>query len=306
MVITPKLDFMKLRLAALALSVALLVISIGSLAVNGLNLGLDFTGGTLLEVEYEQPENLDNISKVLDAAGYKDVVVQNFGSETDLLVRMSEAFRDDLGNEVLAVLQQAVEGNQITLKRSEFVGANVGEELRDQGGLALLLALFIVMVYVAARFQFKFSVGAVVALFHDVVIILGFFSLFQWDFDLTVLAALLAVIGYSLNDTIVVADRIRENFRIVRNGGAITVINESLNQTLGRTIMTSLTTALVLAALMVVGGELIHNFALALMIGVVVGTYSSIYVAANILLMMNISREDLMPPELEEEEDDRP
>jgi preprotein translocase subunit SecF len=234
------------------------------------------------------------------------VVVQNFGSETDLLVRMSEAFRDDLGNEVLAVLQQAVEGNQITLKRSEFVGANVGEELRDQGGLALLLALFIVMVYVAARFQFKFSVGAVVALFHDVVIILGFFSLFQWDFDLTVLAALLAVIGYSLNDTIVVADRIRENFRIVRNGGAITVINESLNQTLGRTIMTSLTTALVLGALMVVGGELIHNFALALMIGVVVGTYSSIYVAANILLMMNISREDLMPPELEEEEDDRP
>jgi len=306
MVITPKLDFMKLRLAALALSVVLLVISIGSLAVNGLNLGLDFTGGTLLEVEYEQPENLDNISKVLDAAGYKDVVVQNFGSETDLLVRMSEAFRDDLGNEVLAVLQQAVEGNQITLKRSEFVGANVGEELRDQGGLALLLALFIVMVYVAARFQFKFSVGAVMALFHDVVIILGFFSLFQWDFDLTVLAALLAVIGYSLNDTIVVADRIRENFRIVRNGGAITVINESLNQTLGRTIMTSLTTALVLGALMVVGGELIHNFALALMIGVVVGTYSSIYVAANILLMMNISREDLMPPELEEEEDDRP
>jgi len=306
MVITPKLDFMKLRLAALALSVALLVVSIGSLAVNGLNLGLDFTGGTLLEVEYEQPENLDNISKVLDAAGYKDVVVQNFGSETDLLVRMSEAFRDDLGNEVLAVLQQAVDGNQIILKRSEFVGANVGEELRDQGGLALLLALFIVMVYVAARFQFKFSVGAVVALFHDVVIILGFFSLFQWDFDLTVLAALLAVIGYSLNDTIVVADRIRENFRIVRNGGAITVINESLNQTLGRTIMTSLTTALVLAALMVVGGELIHNFALALMIGVVVGTYSSIYVAANILLMMNISREDLMPPELEEEEDDRP
>ena len=306
MVITPKLDFMKLRLAALALSIVLLVISIGSLAVNGLNLGLDFTGGTLLEVEYEQPENLDNISKVLDAAGYKDVVVQNFGSETDLLVRMSEAFRDDLGNEVLAVLQQAVEGNQIILKRSEFVGANVGEELRDQGGLALLLALFIVMVYVAARFQFKFSVGAVVALFHDVVIILGFFSLFQWDFDLTVLAALLAVIGYSLNDTIVVADRIRENFRIVRNGGAITVINESLNQTLGRTIMTSLTTALVLGALMVVGGELIHNFALALMIGVVVGTYSSIYVAANILLMMNISREDLMPPELEEEEDDRP
>ncbi|UTW46839.1 protein translocase subunit SecF [Bacterioplanoides sp. SCSIO 12839] len=302
----PSYDFMKLRMAALALSALLIIASIGSLATQGLNLGLDFTGGTLLEVEYQQPENLDQITQVLNNAGYKDVVVQNFGSETDLLVRMSEAFRDDLGNEVLQVLQQAVEGNEITLKRSEFVGANVGEELRDQGGLALLLALFIVMIYVAARFQFKFSVGAVAALFHDVVIILGFFSLFQWDFDLTVLAALLAVIGYSLNDTIVVADRIRENFRIVRNGGPVAVINESLNQTLGRTIMTSLTTALVLAALMFVGGELIHNFALALMIGVVVGTYSSIYVAANILLMMNISREDLMPPELEEEEDDRP
>lgn len=302
----PSYDFMKLRMAALALSTLLIIASIGSLATQGLNLGLDFTGGTLLEVEYQQPENLDQITQVLNNAGYKDVVVQNFGSETDLLVRMSEAFRDDLGNEVLKVLQQAVEGNEITLKRSEFVGANVGEELRDQGGLALLLALFIVMIYVAARFQFKFSVGAVAALFHDVVIILGFFSLFQWDFDLTVLAALLAVIGYSLNDTIVVADRIRENFRIVRHGGPVAVINESLNQTLGRTIMTSLTTALVLAALMFVGGELIHNFALALMIGVVVGTYSSIYVAANILLMMNISREDLMPPELEEEEDDRP
>jgi len=301
----PNYDFMKLRLAAMALSALLIVVSIGSLATQGLNLGLDFTGGTLLEVEYQQPENLDKITSILDGAGYKDVTVQNFGSETDVLVRMSEAFRDDLGNEVLDVLQQQAEGNPIVLKRSEFVGANVGEELRDQGGLALLLALFIVMIYVAARFQFKFSVGAVAALFHDVVIILGFFSLFQWDFNLTVLAALLAVIGYSLNDTIVVADRIRENFRIVRQGGAITVINESLNQTLGRTIMTSLTTALVLAALMVVGGEMIHNFSLALMIGVVVGTYSSIYVAANILLLMNISREDLMPPELEEV-DDRP
>ncbi|WP_420591169.1 protein translocase subunit SecF [Bacterioplanoides sp.] len=302
----PNYDFMKLRMAAMVLSAILIVVSIGSLATQGLNLGLDFTGGTLLEVEYEQPENLDAITKILDGAGYKDVVVQNFGSETDVLVRMSEAFRDDLGNEVLLVLQNEAQGNHIILKRSEFVGANVGEELRDQGGLALLLALFVVMIYVAARFQIKFSVGAVAALFHDVVIILGFFSLFQWDFDLTVLAALLAVIGYSLNDTIVVADRIRENFRIVRRGGPVEVINESLNQTLGRTIMTSLTTALVLGALMVVGGELIHNFALALMIGVVVGTYSSIYVAANILLMMNISREDLMPPELEEEEDDRP
>lgn len=301
----PQYDFMKLRLWAMLLSAVLVVVSIVSLALQGLNLGLDFTGGTLLEVQYQQPESLEQITSVLEQSGYKDVVVQNFGSETDVLVRMSEAFRDSLGNEVLQVLQTASTDNPIILKRSEFVGANVGEELRDEGGLALLLALFVVMIYVAARFQFKFSVGAVAALFHDVIIILGVFSLLQWDFDLTVLAALLAVIGYSLNDTIVVADRIRENFRVVRRGGAVQVINDSLNQTLGRTIMTSLTTALVLAALMFVGGELIHNFALALMIGVVVGTYSSIYVAANILLLMNINREDLIPPELEEV-DDRP
>ncbi|MFL0808432.1 MAG: protein translocase subunit SecF [Oceanobacter sp.] len=300
------IDFMKLRTGAMALSLLLLVVSIGSLATQGLNLGLDFTGGTLLEVQYDKPLALESISDTLDSAGYKDVTVQNFGSETDILVRMSEAFHDNLGNEVLEILQKASTDNPIELKRSEFVGANVGEELRDQGGLALLLALFVVMVYVAARFQFKFSVGAVVALFHDVVVILGLFSLFQWDFNLTVLAALLAVIGYSLNDTIVVADRIRENFRILRRGDAIEVINESLNQTLGRTIMTSLTTAVVLGALLIVGGELIHNFALALMVGVVVGTYSSIYVAANILLLMNITREDLMPPEVEEEVDDRP
>lgn len=299
-------DFMKLRFGAMALSVLLLLASIGSLATQGLSLGLDFTGGTLLEVEYSTPPVLAQISDTLEAAGYEDVTVQNFGSETDILVRMSEAFRDNLGAEVLEVLQTASTNNEIELKRSEFVGANVGEELRDQGGLALLLALFVVMIYVAARFQFKFSVGAVAALFHDVVIILGLFSLFQWDFDLTVLAALLAVIGYSLNDTIVVADRIRENFRVMRRGDAVEVINESLNQTLGRTIMTSLTTAVVLAALLFVGGELIHNFALALMVGVVVGTYSSIYVAATILLLMNISREDLMPPEVEEEIDDRP
>lgn len=300
------IDFMKLRFGAMGISLLLLIASIGSLATQGLNLGLDFTGGTLLEVEYTQAPALEDITDTLESAGYKDVTVQNFGSETDILVRMSEAFRDNLGAEVLEVLQTAFNGNEVELKRSEFVGANVGEELRDEGGLALLLALFVVMIYVAARFQFKFSVGAVAALFHDVVIILGLFSLFQWDFDLTVLAALLAVIGYSLNDTIVVADRIRENFRVMRRGDSIEVINESLNQTLGRTIMTSLTTAVVLGALLFVGGELIHNFALALMVGVIVGTYSSIYVAASILLMMKISREDLMPPEEEEEIDDRP
>ena len=207
---------------------------------------------------------------------------------------------------MLQVLQDATE-EDVVLRRSEFVGSQVGEELRDEGGLALLLALAVVMIYVAARFQFKFSVGAVVALMHDVIIILGLFSLMQIEFDLTVLAALLAVIGYSLNDTIVVADRIRENFRIIRQMQPIDVINRSLTQTLGRTLVTSLTTLLVLLALLWVGGELIHNFALALTVGVVVGTYSSIYVSANILLYMQISREDLLPPEEENEElDDRP
>lgn len=299
-------DFMKLRNAAMLLSALLLLISIVAITARGLNLGLDFTGGTLLEVSYQQPADIQNIRSKLVETGFHDTTVQHFGSETEVLIRMSEAYRDTLGAEVLAALRAGDDLNAVELRRSEFVGGQVGEELRDQGGLALLMALFVVMLYVAFRFQFKFSVGAVFALFHDVLIILGMFALFQWDFDLTVFAALLAVIGYSLNDTIVVADRIRENFRIVRKVDAVEVINISLNQTLGRTIMTSLTTALVLVALMILGGELIHNFALGLLIGVVVGTYSSIYVAANILLMMNISREDLIPAELEEEVDDRP
>jgi len=259
----------------------------------------------LLEVAYEQPADIEKIRTQLENAGFEDSTVQNFGSETEVLIRMSEAFRDTLGAEVLEALQKDSDA-EVELRRSEFVSGQVGEELRDQGGMALLLALAVVMLYVAFRFQFKFSVGAVVALFHDVVIILGFFSLFQWDFDLTVFAALLAVIGYSLNDTIVVADRIRENFRIMRTESPIEIINASLNQTLGRTIMTSLTTALVLIALMYFGGEVIHNFSLGLFIGVLVGTYSSIYVAANILLMMNIDREDLIPKELEEENDEMP
>ncbi|QQD21749.1 protein translocase subunit SecF [Oceanospirillaceae bacterium ASx5O] len=300
-----QIDFLKLRHAATVLSVTLILVSIIALAMRGLDYGLDFTGGTLLEVEYQQPVPVKTIEAVLVDAGYRDVAVQNFGSETDVLVRMSEAFRDDLGAEILALLQQQSADNPIVLKRSEFVGSSVGEELRDQGGLALLLAMAVVMIYVAARFQYKFSVAAVLALFHDVIIILGMFALFQWDFNLTVLAALLAVIGYSLNDTIVVADRIRENFRIVRRGSELDVINESLNQTLGRTLMTSITTALVLLALLVVGGDLIHYFAVALMIGVVVGTYSSVFVATNILIWMKVSREDLMPPEVEEV-DDRP
>ncbi|MEC8104389.1 MAG: protein translocase subunit SecF [Pseudomonadota bacterium] len=300
------INFMRLRHLSTAISLTLLLVSVVAIGMKGLNFGLDFTGGTLLEVEYETPVELEGVKSILDNAGYRDVVVQNFGSETDVLVRMSESFRDDLGSEVLNLLQANTTDNDLTLLRSEFVGASVGEELRDQGGIAMLVALFVVMAYVAFRFQWKFSVGAVMALFHDVVIIIGLFALFQWDFDLNVLAALLAVIGYSLNDTIVVSDRIRENFRMMRVGSPIEIINESLTQTLGRTLMTSLTTLLVFLALFFLGGDIIHNFALALTIGVAVGTYSSIYIAANLLLAFGISREDLLPPELEEEEDDMP
>ena len=299
-------NFMRFRHLSMAISLTLLLISVVAIGMRGLNFGLDFTGGTLLEVEYETPVALSEVKSVLDTAGYRDVVVQNFGSETDVLVRMSESFRDDLGNEVLGLLQTNVDDNSLTLLRSEFVGASVGEELRDQGGIAMLVALFVVMAYVTFRFQWKFSVGAVMALFHDVLIIIGMFALFQWEFDLNVLAALLAVIGYSLNDTIVVSDRIRENFRMMRIGSSVEIINESLTQTLGRTLMTSLTTILVLLALLFLGGDIIHNFALALTIGVGVGTYSSIYIAANLLLAFNISREDLLPPELEEEGDETP
>lgn len=298
-------NFMGLRKIATMLSAVLLLISIGSLAVNGLKLGLDFTGGSLVEVGYEQSADLSHIRSQLQSAGYNDAVVQTFGSPTDILIRLGQDHDPKLGDKVLSVLKDG-EAQELTLRRNEFVGAQVGEELREQGGLGMLLALFMIMVYVAFRFQLKFSVGAVSALAHDVLIVLGFFSLLQLEFDLTVLAAILAVIGYSLNDTIVVADRIRENFRKIRKGTSTEIMNISLSQTLGRTLVTSLTTLLVLLALAVFGGEMIHGFAVALLVGVVIGTYSSIYVAANVLLMMNICKEDLMPPEKEEEVDDRP
>ena len=299
-------NFMALRKAMAALSVVVLLASIGSLFVNQLQFGLDFTGGALIEVEYSQEKPLDEIRTTLIDAGYPSAVVQTFGSPTDIMVRLQEDHTPSLGDDVLAALRAATD-TDVTLMRSEFVGAQVGDELREQGGLGMLLALAIVMLYVAMRFQFKFSVGAVVALAHDVLIVLGIFSILKLDFDLTVLAALLAVIGYSLNDTIVVSDRIRENFRKVRKGTPEQVINLSLNQTLGRTLVTSLTTLLVLLALFFFGGEMIHGFATALMIGVLVGTYSSIYVAANVLLAMNVTREDLLPPVKEEDdEDDRP
>lgn len=291
-------DFMSKRRLAAIFSIVLLVVSVGSLAVKQLSLGLDFTGGTLIEVSYQDKANLNQIRQQLQAAGYEKPVVQYFGAETEVLVRLPQGYSQEVGAEVLATLSQQGQYD-VELRRSEFVGAQVGEELREQGGLGLLLALAVVMVYVAMRFQLKFSVGAVMALAHDVLIVLGVFSLFGWDFDLTVLAALLAVIGYSLNDTIVVSDRIRENFRKIRKGTPHEIINTSLNQTLGRTLVTSFTTVMVLVALTVFGGELIRGFSVALMIGVLVGTYSSIYVAANVLMALGISKEDLMVPEKE-------
>ena len=293
---------MGLRKIATGLSIVLLLISIGSLAVNGLKFGLDFTGGSLIEVGYEQEPDLNGLRDKLQIAGYDDAIVQTFGSPVDILIRMGVAHDPKLGDQVLATLQSG-ETQELTLRRNEFVGAQVGEELREQGGLGMLLALFMVMVYVAFRFQLKFSIGAVTALAHDVLIVLGFFSILKLDFDLTVLAALLAVIGYSLNDTIVVSDRIRENFRKIRKSDPIEIMNISLSQTLGRTLVTSFTTLLVLVALAVFGGEMIHGFAVALLVGVCVGTYSSIYVAANVLVILGVCKEDLIPPEKSEDEE---
>jgi preprotein translocase subunit SecF len=300
------IPFMSYRMVATIFSAILVLGSITSLAVQGLNFGLDFTGGTQIEVYYEEPVALERVRATLDANGYGGAVVVNFGSDRDVLVRLAKGFDDKAGADMVALLEQSA-GVHVELKRIEFVGPQVGEELREQGGLALLLALAMVMIYVGIRFQFKFAVGAVAALGHDVIIALGVFSVLQLNFDLTVLAALLALIGYSLNDTIVVSDRIRENFRKIRKGDAQHVINVSLSEVLGRTLVTSATTILVLVALFYWGGEMIHGFATSLLIGVTVGTYSSIYVAANILIRMNITREDLMPPEKTEADvDDRP
>lgn len=289
------IKFMSQRKIAALFSLLLIIASIGSISTKGLNFGLDFTGGTLVEVGYSSAEPLSNIRQTIENAGYRNSVVVHFGSDTDILVRLPQGYNDKLGAELVGALQADFSGD-IDLRRIEFVGPQVGEELKEQGGLAMLMALGLVMLYIAFRFQFKFSVGAVAALAHDVLITLGIFSVLGLDFDLTVLAAVLAVIGYSLNDTIVVSDRIRENFRKIRKGSAESVIDISLTETLARTLVTSLTTLLVLFALFIFGGELINGFATALIIGVVVGTYSSIYVAANILLLMNISKEDLIVP----------
>ncbi|WP_273427471.1 protein translocase subunit SecF [Marinobacter sp.] len=290
-------DFMGFRKIASVLSIALLVASVVLLAVRGLDLGMDFTGGTSVEIEYAEAPALEDIRNTLDAAGYDQFVVQNFGADTTVLVRLAEAGNDELAVEVTKALK--ADGASLELVSSEFIGSQVGEELREDSGLGLLLALAVVLIYVGMRFQFKFGIASVLPLAHDVIIVLGVFSLFQWTFDLTVLAALLAVIGYSLNDTIVVADRIRENFRKMRVGDSWHIINTSIHQTISRTINTSGTTLVVLFSLYLLGGEAINNFALALIIGVVVGTYSSIYVSANLLLAFGVSREDLALPSKE-------
>jgi preprotein translocase subunit SecF len=289
------IDFMGQRKIAATLSLLLVFASIGSLAVKQLNWGLDFTGGTLVEVHYSDVAPLEEIRNTLQPGGFKRAIVVSFGSDRDVMIRLPQGYSDKDGTRLLESLQSSYPG-QVELRRIEFVGPQVGDELREQGGLAMLLALGLVMLYVAFRFQFKFSIGAVTALAHDVVITLGFFSILGIEFDLTVLAAVLAVIGYSLNDTIVVSDRIRENFRKIRKAEPIQVINISLTETLGRTLVTSLTTLLVLGALALLGGEMIHGFALALIVGVIIGTYSSIYVAANTLLLLGLSKEDLMIP----------
>ena len=297
---TPSFDFMGARLVAAATSGVLIAVSIGAIAFAGLNRGLDFTGGALVEVGFEDAADLPAIRQHLGASGFENAVVQNFGAETEVLIRVpptGDGDQSTIGDELLAALGTVWPG--VIPRRSEVVGPSVGEELTEQGGIAMLVALLVVMVYIMFRFTGKFAVGAVAALVHDVIVTLGAFAVFRWTFNLAELAAVLAVIGYSLNDTIVVSDRIRENFRIVRRGKPVDIINRSLNETLERTLVTSLTTLLVLLALLLAGGEQIRGFATALTVGVVVGTYSSIYVAANMLLTLGITKEDLMVPEKE-------
>jgi preprotein translocase subunit SecF len=301
---TFNIDFMGKRWIAAAFSATLLLIALGALGARGLNMGLDFTGGSLLEVVYAEPVDPEVLRQYLNQSGFANGTVQFFGSNQDILIRMPPQQgieQAGLGDEIFKALK--ARDADVNLLQSNYVGPAVGEELTEDAGLALLAALIVVMLYILFRFTKQFSIGAVVALAHDVLIVLGCFAVFQWTFDLTVLAALLAVIGYSLNDTIVVSDRIRENFRALRRTSPIDVVNQSLNQTLGRTLVTSMTTLFVLLALLFAGGEVIRGFSLALSIGVVVGTYSSIYVAANMLLILNITREDLLVPEKEENTD---
>ncbi len=301
-------DFMALRKPAMVLSVALMLGSIISLVTLKLNVGIDFTGGSIIEVGYQQAVELEPIRNALGAEGFGDAIVQHFGSAKEVLIRLvPDADKDkaELSSQIIGLLE-AASASAIDVRRVDFVGPQVGKELTEDGGLAVLYALIAILVYVTLRFEYRFSLGAVAALIHDVIITLGIFSVFQLDFDLSVLAAILAVIGYSLNDTIVVFDRVRENFRKIRKRTSIEIVNTSINQTISRTLMTSFTTLLVLISLFLLGGEVIHAFALALIIGVLVGTYSSIYVATTSALALGISRIDLLLPDKEGDDMARP
>ena len=303
-----EIDFMGKRKFAMVFSTLLIIISLASVATRGLNLGVDFTGGFLIEVGYEQDVELDSVRSALAQNGFDDALVQHFGSAKDVLIRIApraDINKAHVSDQVLEILRQASD-QKVEMRRVEFVGPQVGEELRDQGGLAMLIALGCILVYVGFRFQFKSALGAILALVHDVIITVGAFSILQLDFDLSVLAAILAVIGYSLNDTVVVLDRIRETFRNVRKKSPVEILNLSINQTLSRTLMTSLTTLLVLFALFFLGGEVIHGFAFALIIGVFIGTYSSIYVASSTLMLMDIKKQDFLVEAKTEVVDDRP
>lgn len=296
------INFVGQRQLAAIFSAVLILISIASLAMQGLNFGIDFTGGTLVEVTYSDSVSLENVRTSLAQSDFPDAIVQYFGSANEVLVRIAPregVDSADISSQVLGALK--ADGSDVEMRRVEFVGPQVGDELTEDGGLAMLYALLCILVYVAIRFQLKFSAGAIAALVHDVVIVLGFFSVTQFEFDLSVLAAVLAVIGYSLNDTIVVFDRIRENFHKMRKAHSPEVINVSLNQTLSRTMMTSLTTLLVLMSLFVLGGEIIHSFSIALIVGVLIGTYSSLYVASSMTLWLGITRDDLLSVEVEKE-----
>ncbi|WNK20879.1 protein translocase subunit SecF [Halomonas piscis] len=297
-----QIDFMGGRRWAFILSGILLLVSIGALFTQQLNLGLDFTGGTLIEVRYQSAPALDGIRQTLEQNGFEDVAVQTFGASTEVLIRLKQAFDAEVGNDIVTLLRDS--GANVDLVRAEFVGAQVGDQLRDQSGLGMLVALGVVMLYVALRFQYKFAVGALFALMHDVVVVIGVFALFGLEFDLTVLAAVLAVIGYSLNDTIVVYDRIRETIRKSQITDMAQIFNEAINATLSRTLATSGTTLLVLLALLFLGGDMIENFAIALLIGIVVGTFSSVYISGALLIPLRLNREDLIPPQKTQDDEE--
>ncbi len=305
--IDKNINFMAFRKIAMVISIALILISLGSLIAQKLNFGIDFTGGSVIEVGYNTAVELQPIRNVLESKGFDDAVVQHFGSAKEVLIRLvprADQDKAELSSEIIEALR--ANGESLDVRRVDFVGPQVGEELTEDGGLAVLYALIAILIYVSLRFEYRFSIGAVVALIHDVLITLGIFSILRLDFDLSVLAAILAVIGYSLNDTIVVFDRIRENFRKIRKKTSMEITNTSINQTISRTLMTSLTTLLVLVSLYFLGGEVIHSFALALIIGVLIGTYSSIYVATTTALALGIDRTDLLIPEKDSEELARP